>query len=100
MRSTNRLPVALSVPPLVFRHSTPWRTVRSATLLVGSTPSWRTNVHNRRSWVNNARQVAAVLAQRKRPVTLSITHNLASQLEAVEDVGEPGEPAPDHHVAG
>jgi hypothetical protein len=36
---------------------------------------------------------------RSRPVTLSITHNFGSQLGAEEDVGEPGEPAPDHHVA-
>jgi hypothetical protein len=36
----------------------------------------------------------------KRPVVLSITHNLGSQLDPEEDVGKQGEPAQDDHVAG
>lgn len=35
----------------------------------------------------------------KRPVSFSITHNLGSQLEAEQDVVEPGEPAPDDRIA-
>src|SRR6266568_5133009 len=50
MRSTNRLPCGLSVPPLVFRNNTPCRSVRSPSLFVGSTPSTSTNVHSQSSW--------------------------------------------------
>ena len=37
---------------------------------------------------------------RSRPVALSITHNLAVQLEPEKDVGESGEATPDDHVPG
>ena len=59
-RSTNRLPAGLSVPPLLFRHNTPWRNVRSGPLLVGSTPSTQTKVHMADSCFSSLRQVPAV----------------------------------------
>src|SRR5208337_1646550 len=46
IRSTNRLPDSLSVPPLVLRYSTACRSDRSASLLVGSIPSTRTKVRD------------------------------------------------------
>ncbi len=39
IRSTNRLPDSLSVPPLVRRQITACRNARSAALFVGSTPA-------------------------------------------------------------
>jgi len=42
----------------------------------------------------------AELKKRKRTVDLAITHKSALQFEAEVNVGEAGEPAPDHHVAG
>jgi transposase len=45
-RSTNRLPASLSDPKLHFRHSTAGRKARSATLLLGSTPSTHAKVHS------------------------------------------------------
>jgi hypothetical protein len=47
IRSTKRLPAGLSVSPLLFRHNTPRRNVRSGPLLVGSTPSTQTGPHGR-----------------------------------------------------
>src|SRR5262249_61378854 len=38
---TKRLPVSLAVPWLTLRHSTAWRSARSAALVVGSMPSTR-----------------------------------------------------------
>ena len=46
MCSTKREPSLLCVPKLPLRHSTPGRIDHSAALLVGSTPSTCTNVHN------------------------------------------------------
>src|SRR5438128_107019 len=46
MLSTKREPSALCVPKLPLRQSTPGRIDLSAVLLVGSTPSTWTNVHN------------------------------------------------------
>src|SRR5262249_23160544 len=46
MLATKRDPASLCVPKLVLRHCTPGRIARSAVLLVGSTPSTCTNVHN------------------------------------------------------
>src|SRR6266516_1701557 len=46
MLSTKREPSALCVPKLPLRQSTPGRIALSAVLLVGSTPSTWTNVHN------------------------------------------------------
>ena len=45
-RSTKRKPFSLWQPNEIFRHKTRVRMVRSAWLLVGSTPSLRTNVHS------------------------------------------------------
>ncbi|QEG26299.1 hypothetical protein GobsT_10380 [Gemmata obscuriglobus] len=58
-RSTNRLPCSLSVPELVSRQHTAWRTSRPAALLVGSTPAIRANVHSDASTANNSAHVAA-----------------------------------------
>src|SRR3989441_4229926 len=44
--STKREPSALCVPKLPLRQSTPGRIALSAVLLVGSTPSTCTKVHN------------------------------------------------------
>ncbi len=54
MRSTKRLPHGLSVPKLVLRHITGWRTPCSAALLVGSTPSTSTKVQSAGSNVDLA----------------------------------------------
>src|SRR5215213_5333457 len=45
-RSAKRLPPSLSDPKLPLRHNTAGRKARSATLLVGSTPSTRAQVHS------------------------------------------------------
>jgi hypothetical protein len=54
-RSANRLPAALSAPKLPVRQRTAGRKARSATLLVGSTPSTRAKVHARASSTMGAR---------------------------------------------
>jgi transcriptional regulator with GAF, ATPase, and Fis domain len=48
-----------------FRHSTASRSARSMWLLVGSTPSTRTNVHNASSTANNSRQIVGAALRRK-----------------------------------
>ena len=45
-RSTKRKPFSLWQPKEIFRHRTRLRRIRSARLLVGCTPSLRTNVHS------------------------------------------------------
>jgi len=61
MLSTKREPSALCVPKLPLRQSTPGRIALSAVLLVGSTPSTCTNVHNAWRRFRMARHVPAVL---------------------------------------
>src|SRR5262245_22233356 len=60
--STNRLPLSLCVPNDFRRQSTARRKGRSALLLVGSTPSSRTKVHNETSCLSRFSQVRRVLA--------------------------------------
>src|SRR3954452_5704489 len=60
-RSANRLPAALSDPKLPLRHSTTGRSARSATLLVGSTPSTRVKVHRADHHFLSSRQSPAAL---------------------------------------
>src|SRR5215467_245870 len=61
MLSTKREPSALCVPKLPLRQSTPGRIALSAVLLVGSTPSTCTNVHNAWRRFKMSRHVPAVL---------------------------------------
>src|SRR5216683_6977677 len=66
MLSTKREPAALCVPKLPLRQSTPGRIALSAVLLVGSTPSTWTNVHNASRRFKMSWHVPAVLATPQR----------------------------------
>src|SRR4051812_37930668 len=57
--SANRLPASLLEPILPLRHSTAGRRARSATLLVGSTPSTRAKIHSARHHLLSSRHSAA-----------------------------------------
>src|SRR5438093_9628038 len=59
--STKREPSSLCVPTLPLRHSTPGRIDRAAVLLVGSTPSTCTNVHNASRRFSISRHVPSVV---------------------------------------
>src|SRR5438093_10450818 len=61
MLSTKREPSTLGVPKLPLRQRTPGRIDLSAVLLVGSTPSTGTNVHNASRRFRMSRHVPAVL---------------------------------------
>jgi hypothetical protein len=63
VRSTNRLPLSLSVPPLIRRQITANRNARSAELFVGSIPSILANVHRPSSTLRISKQLADVFAQ-------------------------------------
>jgi hypothetical protein len=63
IRSTNRLPRSLSVPPLPVRHRTACLSARSAALFVGSTRSCHKKVHSLDSLAAKLRHVAAVRGQ-------------------------------------
>src|SRR5262249_54763996 len=62
IRSTKRLPLLLCVPNDFRRHSTARRNGRSASLLVGSTPSSRTKVHSETSCLSRLPHVRRVLS--------------------------------------
>src|SRR6266516_5789435 len=64
--STKREPSSLCVPKLPLRHSTPGRIDLSAVLLVGSTPSTCTNVHNASRRFRMSRHVPSVLGTPQR----------------------------------
>src|SRR6516162_7925855 len=66
MLSTKREPSALCVPKLPLRQSTPGRIALSAILLVGSTPSTCTKVHNASRRFRMSRHVPAVLGTPQR----------------------------------
>ncbi len=57
--SPNRLPAWLSQPKLPLRYSTAGRRARSASLLVGSTPSTRAKVHASPGLAGDPRRAAA-----------------------------------------
>jgi transposase len=62
IRSPNRLPCTLSVPPLIRRQITACRNARSTALFVGATPLTRAKVHRASSTLRISKHVAAVFA--------------------------------------
>jgi hypothetical protein len=62
IRSTNRLPFILSVPPLIRRQITACRNARSTALFVGVTRSTRAKLHRPSSTLRSSNHVAAVFA--------------------------------------
>jgi hypothetical protein len=61
--STNRRPSALSVPPLIRRQITAWRSARSDALFVSSPPMTSTKVHHPFSTSRIPKHVAAAWPQ-------------------------------------
>ena len=78
--SANRAPASLSVPKLPFRHSTAGRNARSATLLVGPTPSTRAKVHGAGHHFWSCRHSAYTwsIAAGQLPPGLSLSRNVIS----------------------
>jgi hypothetical protein len=70
-----------------------WRT-RSSVVIVRKLAHWVLQM--RSCYMCNASLPSAI---RKRGFTLSITHNFSGNAHSEDDIGEPRESAPDHHIA-